>query len=79
MARRINLIEEINDTKETWKLAVRITNMWFFQNPSKGGFLEMILMDDKVTLHSINYQLKLIKYYVHNWSPYGFFFFCSSS
>ena len=29
MARRINLIEEINDTKETWKLAVRITNMWF--------------------------------------------------
>ena len=75
MTCRISLIGEINDTKETWKLAIRITKMCFIQKTLGGGFLEMLLMDEKVVLHSLNYQLKLIKYYVHNWSPHDFFFF----
>ena len=79
MARRISLIGEINDTKDTWRLAIRITKICFIQKTAGGGFLEMILMDEKVILHSLNYQLKLIKYYLHNWSPYDFYFFGSSS
>ena len=79
MARRISLIGEINDTKDTWRLAIRITKICFIQKTVGGGFLEMILMDEKVILHSLNYQLELIKYYLHNWSPYGFYFFGSSS
>ncbi|CAH9113013.1 unnamed protein product [Cuscuta epithymum] len=45
MARKINPIEEINDTKETWKVAVRVISLCSVQSPSK--FIEMILMDAK--------------------------------
>ncbi|KAG5106923.1 hypothetical protein JHK82_043893 [Glycine max] len=47
MTCRISLIGEINDTKETWKLAIRITKMCFIQKTLGGGFLEMLLMDEK--------------------------------
>ncbi|KAG4906848.1 hypothetical protein JHK82_055502 [Glycine max] len=47
MARRISLIGEINDTKDTWRLAIRITKICFIQKTAGGGFLEMILMDEK--------------------------------
>ena len=79
MARRISLIVEINDIEDTWRLAIRITKICFIQKNVGGGFWEMILMDEKVILHSLNYQLKLIKYYLHNWSPYDFYFFGSYS
>ncbi|CAH9075812.1 unnamed protein product [Cuscuta epithymum] len=45
MARKINAIEEINDSKETWKIAVRVISLCSVQTPSK--FIEMILMDAK--------------------------------
>ncbi|RZB42617.1 Glutamate synthase [NADH], amyloplastic [Glycine soja] len=47
MARRISLIGEINDTKDTWRLAIRITKICFIQKTAGEGFLEMILMDEK--------------------------------
>ncbi|CAH9094303.1 unnamed protein product [Cuscuta europaea] len=39
MARKISTIEEINDTKETWKIAVRVISLCSVQTPSK--FIEM--------------------------------------
>ncbi|KAG4983138.1 hypothetical protein JHK82_027977 [Glycine max] len=47
MARRISLIGEINYIEDTWRLAIRITKICFIQKTVGGGFLEMILMDEK--------------------------------
>ncbi|KAE9591473.1 putative nucleic acid-binding protein [Lupinus albus] len=43
--RPFNLIKDLNDCKHLWKIAVRITQIWYVQTPPKPGHLEMILMD----------------------------------
>ncbi|CAH9139044.1 unnamed protein product [Cuscuta epithymum] len=44
MARKINTIEEINDSKETWKIAVRVISLCRVDSLK---FMEMVLMDAK--------------------------------
>lgn len=48
MARKTSLIAEVDDSKETWKLGVRITNLWVVEKSSKVNAMEMIFMDQKV-------------------------------
>ncbi|KAH1190367.1 hypothetical protein GmHk_20G057930 [Glycine max] len=47
MGCKFDLIKEIDGEKETLKLAVQITNLWFVQPKDKQRHLEMIIMDGK--------------------------------
>ncbi|KAF1881031.1 hypothetical protein Lal_00023062 [Lupinus albus] len=49
LSRPFDLIKDLNDSKHLWKIAVRITQIWYVQTPPKPGHLEMILMDSKFT------------------------------
>ncbi|KAE9584600.1 putative nucleic acid-binding protein [Lupinus albus] len=46
-SRPFDMIMDLNDSKYLWKIAVRITDIWYVQLPPKPGHLEMILMDSK--------------------------------
>lgn len=50
MARRMDFIRDINNTKDTLKLAVRIIDLWFVQAKDKSEQAEMIIMDENVVL-----------------------------
>ncbi|KAE9607669.1 putative nucleic acid-binding protein [Lupinus albus] len=61
MARRVNFIEEINATKDTWKIKVRIIGLWRVERSSAPS-LEMIFMDekgDKIEVVVKNYHISL--------------------
>ncbi|KAE9607635.1 putative nucleic acid-binding protein [Lupinus albus] len=47
LSRPFDFINDLNDSKYLWKIAVRITQIWYVQIPPKPGHLEMILMDSK--------------------------------
>ncbi|KAE9604508.1 putative nucleic acid-binding protein [Lupinus albus] len=64
-----DFIKDVNDSKHLWKIAVRITQLWYVQIPPKSGHLEMILMDSKVTHNFIStvnvfQQLYLLKHFI---------------
>ncbi|KAF1869381.1 hypothetical protein Lal_00022691 [Lupinus albus] len=42
-----DMINDVNDSKQLWKIVVRITKLWYVQIPPKRGHLEIILMDSK--------------------------------
>jgi len=48
MARAPDKIKSIDGSKETLKLAVRITNLWFIGIPSKSEQVEMVIVDSDV-------------------------------
>ncbi|KAI5418858.1 hypothetical protein KIW84_043184 [Lathyrus oleraceus] len=45
MSRKVDSVKDINDSKETWRLAVRIMNVWSVMNNKGIEHLEMIVMD----------------------------------
>ncbi|KAE9612271.1 putative nucleic acid-binding protein [Lupinus albus] len=47
ISRPFELIRDLNDSKYLWKIAVRITDIWYVQLPPKPRHMEMILMDCK--------------------------------
>ncbi|GAU28074.1 hypothetical protein TSUD_223150 [Trifolium subterraneum] len=48
MSRKVDYIKDLNDSKETWKLPVRILDAWTVVNTVKGTeHMEMIVMDSK--------------------------------
>ncbi|QCE04199.1 hypothetical protein DEO72_LG8g2232 [Vigna unguiculata] len=47
MARKLDLIKDIDDKKETLKLAVRVKDLWFVQNRDNSRHMELILLDQK--------------------------------
>ena len=63
MSRKVNSIADIDDSKETWKLGVRITHLWTKQRSPK-PFIETIFLDNKVchcsTFMPLQSDLKLI-------------------
>ena len=48
MARTPNEIKFIDGSRETLKLAVRITNLWFVGTPNKSEQAEMVIVDSDV-------------------------------
>ncbi|KAJ1424362.1 Nucleic acid-binding, OB-fold [Sesbania bispinosa] len=42
MSRKVNLVDEIDHTKQSWKLAIRVTNVWPSEN-----YVDIIFMDEK--------------------------------
>ncbi|KAG5066072.1 hypothetical protein JHK86_009803 [Glycine max] len=54
MARTPNEIKFIDGSRETLKLAVRITNLWFVGTPNKSEQAEMVIVDsDGDEIHAI--------------------------
>lgn len=47
MARLVDKIKDIDNTKETLKLAVRIIDLWCLQGRDKSEHAEMIVIDDE--------------------------------
>ncbi|CAL0323493.1 unnamed protein product [Lupinus luteus] len=47
MVRKVNFIKEINDSKDTWKLKVRVSDVWRVDRSSAPS-VEMIFLDEKV-------------------------------
>ncbi|KAI5428027.1 hypothetical protein KIW84_033152 [Lathyrus oleraceus] len=45
MSRKVDSVKDINDSKETWRLAVRIMDVWSVVNNKGVEHLEMIVMD----------------------------------
>jgi len=48
MARKFDLIKDIDEKKETLKLAVRVKDLWFVQNRDTNRHMKLILLDQKV-------------------------------
>ena len=48
MARIPDKIKNINGSKETLKLVVRITDLWFVGTPDKSEQAEMVIVDSDV-------------------------------
>ncbi|KAE9591202.1 putative nucleic acid-binding protein [Lupinus albus] len=61
-----DMITDVNDSKHFWKIAFRITKLWFVQKPPNFGHLEMVLMDSKV--HKI--QVSVVKEDFNRWRNY---------
>ncbi|KAI5420863.1 hypothetical protein KIW84_044628 [Lathyrus oleraceus] len=80
MSRKVDSVKDINDSKETWRLAVRIMDVWSIVNNKGIEHLEMIVMDSlwKVCDHSKKNlflggtTMKAIE--LKNISPKGYFF-----
>ena len=58
MARRRDFIRDIDNTKDTLKLAVRIIDLWFVETKDTSKQAEMIIMDENVAL--FNFLMLLI-------------------
>ena len=48
MARKFDMIKDIDGKRETLKLAVRIVDLWFVESWDSKRNMEMILTDQKV-------------------------------
>ncbi|KAI5409237.1 hypothetical protein KIW84_054876 [Lathyrus oleraceus] len=80
MSRKVDSVKDINDSKETWRLAVRIMDVWSVVNNKGIEHLEMIVMDSlwKVCDHSKKIvflggtTMKAIE--LQNIPPKGYFF-----
>jgi len=49
MARKFDFISGSDGHRETLKLVVRVTDLWFVKNSDFNTHIEMILMDEKVS------------------------------
>lgn len=50
MARRIEDIRDINDSKDLWKIDIWIRDLWSLTNMSNKEHMEMILIDGKISI-----------------------------
>lgn len=48
MARPIESVMDINDSKDLWKIVVRCRHLWTVRSSSNKEHLELILVDSKV-------------------------------
>ena len=48
MSRKENLISELHTRKGTWKIVVRITNLWEVRKQNSKQAIKMVLMDQMV-------------------------------
>lgn len=50
MSQKFDGVRDIDDSKETWRLAVRILDVWTVINNKGIEHLEMVLIDAKVVI-----------------------------
>jgi len=60
MTKKFDTVKDINGNMETLKLGVRINDLWEVKNRNGGKHIEMVWVDDKVSVTTIsNYVLLL--------------------
>jgi len=50
MAKKLDMIKDINRKRKTLKLGVRVVDHWYVQSRDSNLQLEMILMDENVSI-----------------------------
>jgi len=63
MAKKLDMIKDIDGKRDTLKLAVRVVDHWYVQSRDSTLQLEMILMDENVSISSINLLIFLCLMY----------------
>ncbi|XP_058778954.1 uncharacterized protein LOC131652945 [Vicia villosa] len=58
MARTIEAVKDINDSKDSWKIVVRCEHLWSVIGASNKKQLEMILVDSKLDMQLSTIELK---------------------
>ncbi|KAI5438086.1 hypothetical protein KIW84_023995 [Lathyrus oleraceus] len=64
MASPVEDVRDINDSKDLWKIAVRIRGMWFVKSVSNKEHLEMILVDARYKLEVLGVDGKFREIFV---------------
>jgi len=70
MARRRDFIRDIDNTKDTLKLVVRIIDLWFVETKDKFEQAEMIIMDENVVLFNFLMLIDIVWCYNNLFSDY---------
>ena len=70
MARRRDFIRDIDNTKDTLKLVVRIIDLWFVETKDKSEQAEMIIMDENVVLFNFLMLIDIVWCYNNLFSDY---------
>lgn len=52
MTRPLDLIKDVTEVKELWKLHIRIVDFWYVFNRVKEEHLEMLLLDKEVLMYT---------------------------
>ena len=63
MARSLDKIKSIDGLKETLKLNVRISDLWFIGTPNKFEQAKMVFVDSDVCFNSMFFFCRFITYY----------------
>jgi len=66
MARPLQKIKNINDSKSLWKIVVRVVDMWTVANSKNKQHIEMVLCDKEVVFKSLNYVVTTSLIYIYN-------------
>ncbi|CAI8589607.1 unnamed protein product [Vicia faba] len=60
MARPIEVVKDINESNDLWKIAVRCKHLWTMTSASKKEHIKMILVDFKVFYRSDRYEFVFV-------------------
>lgn len=52
MTRPLDLIKDVTEVKELWKLHIRIVDFWYVFNRVKKEHLEMLLLDKEILIYT---------------------------
>ena len=55
MARKVSFIGEVNDKQDTWKIKVRVTDLWHVMKYNTTNSIEAILLKERVTFFFLIY------------------------
>ncbi|XP_058742163.1 uncharacterized protein LOC131614617 [Vicia villosa] len=63
MSRKFSSLKEVNDSKETWRLAVRVVDLWSVINSKGKEHLEMVIMDASAMLRILSnrFNIKILE------------------
>ena len=74
MSRKENLISELHTRKGTWKIVVRITDLWQVRKQNSKQAIEMVLMDQMVIV--VLFLLVVISNFYCMWCDFILWFRC---
>ena len=74
MSRKENLISELHTRKGTWKIVVRITNLWEVRKQNSKQAIKMVLMDQMVIV--VFFLLVVISNFYCMWCDFILWFRC---
>ncbi|KAI5445972.1 hypothetical protein KIW84_013988 [Lathyrus oleraceus] len=63
MARRIEVVRDINDSKDLWKIIIQCKDLWSMPNASNKEHLYMVMLDSKRDMTQVIVPLHLVSKY----------------